>query len=101
MSTIVVLGGYGNFGRRVAEALAGDRDHEVLVCGRDINKATRAASEIGGTAKALALDCHRGDLARELAQVGASVVVHTAGPFQSQDYSVARACIDAGAHYID
>jgi hypothetical protein len=101
MSTIVVLGGYGIFGRRVAETLAHDRDHEVFVCGRDLDKATRAAKEIGGSAKAIAFDCHRGDLARELSRLGASVVVHTAGPFQSQDYAVARACIDARAHYID
>lgn len=32
-------------------------------------------------------------------QVG--TVVHTAGPFQSQEYTVARAAIEAGCHYID
>lgn len=30
-----------------------------------------------------------------------NTVVHTAGPFQGQDYSVAEACIRAGANYID
>jgi hypothetical protein len=27
--------------------------------------------------------------------------VHTAGPYQGQDYGVAKACIEAGSHYID
>ena len=101
MSTVVVLGGYGNFGRRVVEALAIEGAHDVLVCGRDFNKAVRLTEEVGGSSKPIALDCHRGDLAVQLSRLGASVVVHTAGPFQNQDYSVARACIEAGAHYID
>jgi hypothetical protein len=29
------------------------------------------------------------------------VVIHTAGPYQGQDYRVAKACIEAGSHYID
>lgn len=29
------------------------------------------------------------------------VVINTIGPFQSADYRVAQACIEAGAHYID
>jgi short subunit dehydrogenase-like uncharacterized protein len=49
----------------------------------------------------MAVDCHRTDFASQLARMGASIVVHTAGPFQNQDYAVARACIDAGCHYID
>jgi saccharopine dehydrogenase-like NADP-dependent oxidoreductase len=28
-------------------------------------------------------------------------VIHTAGPFQGQDYAVARSAIAAGANYID
>ena len=101
MSTVVVLGGYGTFGRRVVQALASDTSHQVFVCGRDLRKATLTADEVGGTAKPVALDCQRADLAHQLTRLGASIVVHTAGPFQSQDYSVARACIDAGCHYID
>lgn len=101
MSTVLVLGGYGNFGRRVVQALASEGEHDVLVCGRDLQKASALAREVGGVAKPVAFDCHRGDLAAQLQTAGASIVVHTAGPFQDQDYTVARACIDAGCHYVD
>src|SRR5689334_18291754 len=101
MSTVVVLGGYGNFGRRVVQALAHEANHQIFICGRDLAKASSLADQVGGHAMPLALDCHRADLASQLSRVDASIVVHTAGPFQSQDYSVARACIDGGCHYID
>jgi saccharopine dehydrogenase-like NADP-dependent oxidoreductase len=32
---------------------------------------------------------------------GAQTLIHTAGPFQAQDYSVAHAAIHAGCHYVD
>ena len=35
MGCAVVLGGYGNFGRRIVGALAADREHRVIVAGRD------------------------------------------------------------------
>jgi saccharopine dehydrogenase-like NADP-dependent oxidoreductase len=101
MRCAVVLGGYGNFGRRVVAALAADRRERVVVAGRDLQKARAVADEVGPHAEAASLDCHATNLAAELRRLGANVVVHTAGPFQGQDYAVARACIEAGAHYID
>lgn len=97
----VILGGYGNFGVRVAAALASDRAYRVLVAGRDMEKATRIARRLDGSAEPLAIDCQAPDFAARLQRVGATVVVHTAGPFQAQGYSVPRACIEAGAHYVD
>lgn len=99
--TVVVLGGYGNFGSRVAAALASDNAYRVFVAGRDLSKATVVANEIGGSAEPLAVDCHAADFATQLQRVGTHVVVHTAGPFQAQNYSVPRACINARAHYVD
>lgn len=49
----------------------------------------------------LFLDTESSTLSSCLQLSGANVVVHTAGPFQGQGYSVARACIDAKMHYID
>jgi len=42
-----------------------------------------------------------GDIAAALAAARPDAVIHTAGPFQGQDYRVAEACIAAGAHYLD
>ncbi|HXS90578.1 MAG TPA: saccharopine dehydrogenase NADP-binding domain-containing protein [Steroidobacteraceae bacterium] len=101
MRCAVVLGGYGNFGKRVVTALAADRSCRVIVAGRDLQKARAVADEMGGPAEAAALDSRATNLAAELQRLGANVVVHTAGPFQGQDYVVAKACIEARAQYVD
>lgn len=54
-----------------------------------------------GTERALAIDANHGDFRRLLETSGAEILIHTAGPFQQQDYRVARAAIEAGCHYID
>lgn len=101
MKSIVVLGGYGNFGRRIVAALAREPDCRVFVCGRNIELATEVARQKGGGAQPLSLDCHAPNFGSELRRIGATLVVHTAGPFQRQSYAVPRACVSAGAHYID
>ncbi|MDO9406162.1 MAG: saccharopine dehydrogenase [Polaromonas sp.] len=49
----------------------------------------------------MAIDLHAPDLPGRLAQAGIGLLLHTAGPFQQQDYGVAAAAAAAGAHYID
>lgn len=101
MRSVVVLGGYGNFGRRVVAALAGDREYRVIVAGRDHQKARAVADEVGLSAEPAAIDCHSSHFATELRRLGAALVVHTAGPFQGRDYTVPLSCVEARAHYID
>lgn len=57
------------------------------------------AATIG--AESAAIDVASATLADRLRELRAAIVIHTAGPFQGQDYAVGRACIAAGAHYID
>lgn len=101
MKSVVVLGGYGNFGRRIVASLAQEPDCRVFVCGRNAELAAQVAQQEGGGAEPLSLDCHAPDFSSELRRIGAAVVIHTAGPFQGQSYAVPQACIGAGAHYID
>lgn len=96
---VVVLGGYGNFGARICRALARDRSIDLVVAGRSATRARALAGELG--ADHAALDANAPALAGELRRLGAQLVIHTAGPFQGQDYSVAGACAAAGSHYID
>jgi saccharopine dehydrogenase-like NADP-dependent oxidoreductase len=96
---VLVLGGYGNFGTRICRALAGDSRIELQVAGRDKRKAEMLANEIG--AEAAEVDASSAKLAQALHQGGIDLVIHTAGPFQAQDYRVAQAAAEAGAHYID
>lgn len=97
----LVLGGYGNFGARICRALANDATIEVVVAGRDIVQAQRLADSLGGKVSAVALDCNAADFVERLRDLGIRLVIHTAGPFQQQSYSVALAAAEAGVHYID
>ena len=38
---------------------------------------------------------------RQLADLGVDILINASGPYQWQDYRLARACIAAGVHYID
>lgn len=95
----VILGGYGNFGRLIARALSAVEGIEVVIAGRDEGKARAAASTL--EADFARIDADDPALRTRLADLGAGMVISTAGPFQGQDYRVARAAIAAGAHYAD
>lgn len=102
MHTVLVLGGYGFFGHRICASLAGDPSIRLLVGGRHRARALETARKLGlGAGQALAIDANHSDFGRLLKESGAEILIHTAGPFQQQDYRVARAAIEAGCHYID
>jgi hypothetical protein len=95
---ILLLGGYGTFGRRMAPRLA-EAGFEVLVAGRSLAKAEACCAERPGMTP-LALDRDRG-LADALALHRPFALVDAAGPFQGAGYDSARAAIAAGCHYLD
>lgn len=97
----LVLGGYGNFGARIARVLADESSIELVIGGRDARRAESFAAELGRGAKGLAIDLARPHLAEALRAHGIELVIHTAGPFQQQGYAVAEAAASAAAHYID
>lgn len=102
---VLVLGGYGNFGARICRALATDSSIELLVGGRDATRATAFATALrqthGGQAIGVAMDARGSHFAQALRAQRVELLIHTAGPFQGQDYAVAQACAQAGVHYID
>ncbi|MDB5797785.1 MAG: Saccharopine dehydrogenase-related protein [Paucimonas sp.] len=97
----VVLGGYGNFGARVCRGLMRCPDINVVVAGRDEERAARLAADLGASASHARIDAGHPDLAQQLRALGAGLVIHTAGPFQQQGYDVPLAVAAAGAHYLD
>ncbi len=97
---VLVLGGYGVFGRLICESLI-RAGIDVILAGRDAAAAGRVASGLGPRAHSARLDVQSAGLARELAAIDPLLVVNTAGPFQARDYSVPRACIASGISYID
>jgi len=98
-NSVLVLGGYGNFGKRISVALAA-KGVPVIIAGRSRTKAQRLAQTIGPLATPLQLDIETG-LGQALEDHAPCAVVNTVGPFQGQGYDVARAAIDAKVHYID
>lgn len=101
---ILILGGYGHFGGRIARSLAADIGMEILVAGRDAERARDfIASSPAGRERmqAVPLDADGEALEREMRAIAPALVIHTAGPFQGRDYRVAEAALAAGAHYID
>jgi saccharopine dehydrogenase-like NADP-dependent oxidoreductase len=100
---VLVLGGYGFFGSRLARRLAADPRFELTIAGRSLQRAAAFAVAIksANPVHALAVDADDPQLAARLREQGVQIVVNASGPFQEQDYAVARACIAAGAHYID
>jgi saccharopine dehydrogenase-like NADP-dependent oxidoreductase len=101
---ILVLGGYGRFGRRICRLLARDRNVALVVGGRSASKARDFSQEISsesGNAVGFAVVDVNSDLEASLSACPAKLVIHTAGPFQGQEPLVARACLASGKHYID
>jgi saccharopine dehydrogenase-like NADP-dependent oxidoreductase len=102
MHTILVLGGYGFFGSRICQALAENPQIHLLIGGRDTSKAQALTTQLGlNSNQAVAIDANGADLAARLSALKLNTVIHTAGPFQGQDYKVAQAAIAAGANYMD
>jgi len=103
---VLVLGGYGTFGRLICESLARHGELRVIVAGRDpsaaealCRKLSRTAS--GAAVEPFALDLRSPEFPAHLAALAPSVVIDTVGPFQARDYRVPRACIESGAHFLD
>lgn len=99
MNKVLILGGYGNFGKRIAAALVA-KNIPVVVAGRNNQKAQALAEALGATAEAACFDIHD-QLEKHIRSINPSIVINTCGPFQNADYSVANICISNKVHYID
>jgi len=93
---VIVIGGLGNFGARICKRLSLEEGFTVIASSRHAAK-TLPASKVG----LAMLHIEQAPFAKQLKSLAPDVVIHCAGPFQSQDYRVALAALDCGAHYID
>ncbi len=101
---ILIIGGYGNFGKFISKILAQEDSLQITIAGRSLEKAQKLATDLTPAAKhsvkSAALDIDQ-DFEDALKSIAPDIVIHTSGPFQSRDYNVAQACIKIGCHYID
>ncbi len=102
---LLLLGGYGVFGGRVAELLADDARLTLLIAGRSRARAEAFCATLGPGAARQALAFDRdGDVATQLAAAAPDLLVDASGPFQAygaDPYRVVAACIDRGVAYLD
>jgi hypothetical protein len=102
---VLILGGYGTFGGRLAQLLAGEARLTLLIAGRSRHKAEAFCAQLRADARreALAFD-REGDVERALAAVRPDIVVDASGPFQfyrGDPYRLVKACVARGIDYLD
>lgn len=100
MSDVLVLGGYGNFGKRICRALVA-KSIGVIIAGRDQKSAEKLQAELANSLATIAVFDANKDLAIWLKKLKPKVVINTCGPFQMADYCIAETCIAHKTHYID
>ena len=88
MLRVLVVGGYGNFGTRITSGLMRIGGLEVVVVGRNVERAKKAAQQMG--AEHAQVDVRSDGLATSLRHIGGDVIVSAMGPIQGDDYALAR-----------
>lgn len=102
----LVIGAYGHFGKIICQKLLGINGVQVIPCGRKRDQLEALCTSLSITsdnddAPYLVLDARSSDLAKTLSDKNIHLVINATGPFQSQDYTVAKACIEAQCYYAD
>lgn len=107
---ILILGGYGNFGKKIASQLL-DLPIEIIIAGRNLLKANALIEELTlnkiqqAKLTAVQLDVQHHAFAEKIKQIQPFLTIHTCGPYQQlnqqQAEQVADNCIKIGSHYID
>ncbi len=101
---ILVLGGTGVFGKRLARHLMSFSGIELFVSSRSQKKAEAFARDLSSShsniCNGVKLE-HGKDFAKGLRKIQPFAVVDCTGPFQDADYSTAKAVLEANAHLID
>ncbi len=100
---ILILGGYGVFGGRLARLLA-DTDLHILIAGRDLTRAQAFCTGWQGKATTEPVQANRATIAQTLTTHHPDILIDASGPFQDygpNPYGVLQACIATGTHYLD
>lgn len=98
---VLIVGGTGVFGSRLAQRLIAVDQVRVIVAGRDAIRLAAFCARYGGEFRALD---RSGALDELLGEIAPAVVVDAAGPFQDygdDPYRRVHAAIGARCHYLD
>jgi hypothetical protein len=101
---VLILGGYGTFGGRLARLLADEARLTLIIAGRSLPRARAFCAARPAQASLLpAVFDREGDADAQLAKFAPDLIVDASGPFQTygDPYRVVRAAIARGIDYLD
>ena len=96
--TVLILGGYGAFGRLISAELARLTGANIIIGGRSPAQGEPFAAEIGATFRPVDA---RDPGALRAALNGCHLLLNAAGPFAAVDLTIPATAIAAGVNYID
>ncbi|MEO7841867.1 MAG: saccharopine dehydrogenase NADP-binding domain-containing protein, partial [Anaerolineales bacterium] len=102
---ILILGGYGTFGGRLAYLLAKDERLTLLIAGRSIQKAKNFCEGLPSEAQKIPVYFDRNaNVEFQIRAINPDIVVDATGPFQNygdDPYRVVKGCIANSVDYMD
>jgi hypothetical protein len=102
---VLILGGYGTFGGRLAHLLANDERLTLFIAGRSLDKARKFCEGLpAGAKKEPVIFDRNANVENQIREVTPNLVVDAMGPFQAygdDPYRVVKACIAIGIDYMD
>ena len=102
---LLIVGGYGTFGGRIAQLLQDTPKLTLIVAGRSIAKAQQFCTTLSGRAEIEPAFFDRDEnLTLQLESLKPDIVVDASGPFQhygDSPYRLVEAAINCGIHYLD
>ena len=104
MTTVLIIGGYGEFGGRLANLLSDVSGLKMIIAGRSLAKAAKFCDVFEGVSEVTPLELQRDDVEIHLRSSRLDIVIDASGPFQNygdDPYRVVRACISNGVNYLD
>jgi hypothetical protein len=103
--SVLILGGYGTFGSRLAQLLAEDPRLKLIIAGRSARAGEALCARLppGAARTAQKLD-RDGDIGEALRALAPNLIIDASGPFQAygrDPYRVVRAALALGIDYLD
>ena len=100
---VLILGGYGTFGGRLAQLLADEPAARLIIAGRSREKAAAFCVHLGTSNATPASFDRNGAIDSQLAELAPDLIVDASGPFQLYDdpYRMVRAALARRIDYLD
>lgn len=97
---VLILGGSGRIGSKVAADLIAHTSVQVTIAGRNLTTGVQLSEQLGNRVQFVAIDLSNISTLQE-AISRSDLVIHCAGPFHYRDANVLKLCIEQGVNYVD